>query len=390
MTSNTFLDPSSRSETLGLSGARAIFENASRIPDAIHFELGEPDFDTPENIKSAAIRAIMEGKTKYSSSAGIPELKEAISRKFKKINNIEYDRKEVVITTGATGGLSVTLLATMDPGQEILVPDPGWATCLHSVMIAGVKPIPYGLSEDLGYSFAKEELEKLLTSKTRAILINSPHNPTGAVLSRRSIEEIADFSIEHNLAVFSDEVYERFLYNDEDKNGHVSIASLNGMKQRVVTINSFSKTYSMTGWRIGYVGAPESVAYAMTKVNAATSSCISTISQYAALEALQGPQESVTKMISAFRKRRDSIVKGLNEVRGFSCPTPNGAFYAFPNIEGTGLKSEELATNIINESRVAVVPGSAFGEKGENHLRLAYSNSLENIHEALSRIKRIM
>lgn len=361
------------------------------MPDAIRLEFGEPDFDTPDNIKVAAIEAIKKGKTKYSSSAGIPELRNAVATKLKRENKVDYDpTKEIVVTAGATAGINLALLATLDVGDEILVPDPGWATYVHAVNIVGAKPVPYALRESSGYALEKENLQSLVSKRTRAILLNSPSNPIGSILSRKNLRDIADFAIEHNLFVLSDEVYEKFLYQDGGENEHVSIASLNGMKERVVTINAFSKTYAMTGWRIGYVGASEPIAAAMTKINAAASSCVSTINQYAGLEALNGPQDSVAKMISAFAKRRDIIVKGLNEFKGFKCPIPKGAFYAFPNIKGTGYTSDKLAIKIIDEAHVAVVPGSAFGKQGEGYLRLAYANSAENIQEALNRMKKIL
>ncbi|MGA2876079.1 MAG: pyridoxal phosphate-dependent aminotransferase [Nitrososphaerales archaeon] len=391
METKSLVKPSARSESLGLSGIRVIFEKVSKMPDAIRLEFGEPDFDTPDNIKAAAIEAIKKGKTKYASSAGIIELRNAVAAKLKRENQIEYTpAKEIVVTAGATAGINLALLSTMDVGDEILVPDPGWATYVHAVNIVGAKPVPYKLYESSGYAIEKENLESLVTKKTKAILINTPSNPIGSILSRKNLQEISDFAVNHNLFVLSDEVYEKFLYQDGGANEHISIASLSGMKERVVTINAFSKTYAMTGWRIGYVGAAEPIAAAMSKINAATSSCVSTINQYAGLEALTGPQDSVTKMISAFVKRRDILVNGLNEFKGFKCALPKGAFYAFPNIKDTGYSSDQLAMKIIDEAHVAVVPGSAFGKQGEGYLRLAYANSVENIQEALTRMKKIL
>lgn len=378
---------------LGLSGIREIFERAQKIPDAIRLEFGEPDFDTPENIKDAAIRAINNGKTKYTSSSGIPELRSAISSKLASENEVEYDpSKEVVVTAGATSALNLAFLSTVDIGDEILVPDPGWATYTHAVKIVGAVPVPYPLLESENYAFNRERVGRLATPKTKAILINTPSNPTGAILSRANLKEIAEFAIERDLHVFSDEVYEKFLYDDGAlKREHVSIASFPEMKERTVTINAFSKTYAMTGWRLGYAAASEPISAAMSKINAAESSCVSTIGQYAALEALTGPQDSVGQMISAFAKRREVLVKGLNELPGFNCPMPHGAFYAFPNISGTGSQSSySLAMRIVEKGHVAVVPGSSFGSQGESHLRLAYANSLENIEQALERIHKIL
>jgi len=389
----TRLQPSERSKQVGLSGIREIFEKAQTIPDVIRLEFGEPDFDTPENIKSAAIKAINSGKTKYTSSAGLPELRSAISAKLSRENGVDYNPKsEVVVTAGATSALNLALLSAVDAGDEVLIPDPGWATYSHAVQVVGAKPVPYPLKESNDYAFERNTAEKLVTPKTRAILICTPSNPTGAILPRSNIKEISEFAIERNLFVLSDEVYEKFLYRDgsNDRVEHVSIASLPEMKDRTVTINAFSKTYAMTGWRLGYAAAPEALSTAMTKINATQASCVSSISQYAALEALTGPQDSVSRMISAFAKRREVLVAGIDELPGFFCPMPKGAFYAFPNISGTEINSHSLAMKIVEDAHVAVVPGSAFGSQGENHLRLAYANSLENIEEALRRIRRIL
>ncbi|MDA4130296.1 MAG: pyridoxal phosphate-dependent aminotransferase [Thaumarchaeota archaeon] len=387
------LHPSGRSSKLGLSGIRQIFEKAQKIPDIVRLEFGEPDFDTPENIKLAAIQAIKNGKTKYTSSSGLLELREQIALKLKRENKIEYDPKtEVVVTAGATAAINLAFLSVVDEGQEILVPDPGWATYSHAVNLVGAIPVSYGLREAKGYSFDREEAEKLVSSKTRAILINTPSNPTGSIFSRNNLEEIAEFAMDHELFVFSDEVYEKFLYQDggNSTNEHVSIGSLEGMKERTVTINAFSKTYAMTGWRMGYAAAPPEISATISKINAAQSSCVSTIAQYAAIEALSGPQDSVKTMISAFAKRRELLVTGLNQFPGFRSLMPKGAFYAFPNIEQTGFTSFDLAMKIIDEAHVAVVPGSAFGKLGEGYLRLAYANSMENIQEGLNRIQKIL
>ncbi len=395
-------EPSARSRSLGLSGIRQIFERAQSLPDVIRLEFGEPDFDTPENIKQAAVKAIERGYTKYSSSSGIPELRRAISEKLERENKIYYDPKsEIVVTTGATAAIYNALLATLDPGDEVLIPDPGWATYVHAVKLSGAIPVPYRLRKETGFSFEREEVQQTITGKTRAILINSPSNPTGSVFSKDNIQSIAEFAEENDLFVISDEVYEKFVYANGDgtanfspahtgQDGHTSIASLPGMKERTVTINSFSKTYAMTGWRIGYAAAEKGIGEAISRINAAANSCISTICQYAALEALTGPQESVTNMISEFKRRRDLLVRLLNEIDGFECFLPRGAFYAFPDVRATGMNSQELAMFILNEAHVALIPGSAFGSEGEGHLRLAYANSYSKIEQAAERIKKAM
>ena len=383
---------SKRSDKLGVSGIRVIFEKAQTIPDVIRLEFGEPDFDTPKNIKDAAIRAISEGKTKYTSGSGILELRKAISKKLENENDIFYDpSKEIVVLAGATAGIYISLLATLDEGDEILIPNPGWATYLYSVNLVGATPILYNLEASTSYSFQRKLVEPLVTPRTKAILINTPSNPMGSVFSRSDLNTVAQFAKDHDLMVLSDEVYEKFLYGDQGISDleHVSIASIPEMKARTVTINSFSKTYAMTGWRIGYAAASEQIAEAMVKINTATSSCISMISQFAALEALRGPQDSVKQMIEIYRKRRDATVRRLNEIQGFSCPVPRGAFYAFPEITGTGMSSFDLSMKILEKAHVATVPGSAFGSQGEEHLRIAYANSLENIELALDRISKV-
>ena len=391
MRENSQLSTSRRSQTLGLSGIREIFEKAQRIPDVIRLEFGEPDFDTPSNIKEAAILAINKGHTKYSSSSGIPELRSAISEKLKHDNKVDYSAsREVVVTAGATSAINLALQATLDVGDEILVPDPGWATYVHAVNLIGAAPVLYPLLEAEEFQFSAETAERYVSPKTRAILINTPANPMGSILPRKNVQAIAEFALRHNLYVISDEVYEKFLYEDGEPREHVSIASLSEMKDRTVTINALSKTYAMTGWRIGYAASSTEIAGAMTKINAAASSCVSTIAQYAALEALTGPQDSVAKMITTFAQRRRIMVDGLNEFDGFKCSMPKGAFYAFPNIEGTGMSSKDLAMRIIDEAHVATVPGTAFGKQGEGHLRIAYANSIENIQNALDRMKKIL
>lgn len=384
---------SKRSEKLGVSGIRLIFEKAQRVPDVIRLEFGEPDFDTPQNIKDAAIRAILAGKTKYTSSAGMPELRKAISKKLEQENRIFYDpAKEIIVSAGATSGINLSLLATVDEGDEVLVPNPGWATYVYGVTLVGARPVPYNLDPASGYSFRREIAETLVTKRTKAILINTPSNPMGTVCSKENLQEIAEFAQDHNLMALSDEVYEKFLYADSPGSDlrHTSIASLPEMKDRTLTINSFSKTYAMTGWRIGYVAANEQTVQALIKILTAANSCISTISQFAALEALNGPQDSIRQMIETYRKRRDLTVSRLNEIQGFSCPMPSGAFYAFPDISGTGLNSFDLAMKILDQAHVATVPGSAFGSLGENHLRIAYANSLENIELGLDKISKII
>lgn len=385
-------ESSSRTRDLGISGIRQIFEIARSIPDVIRLEFGEPDFDTPPNIKQAAEAALSRGFTKYTSSAGIFELRKAISEKLARENNLSYDpATEIVVTAGATAALNASLFAILDVGDEILVPNPGWATYVHAVQLVGGKPVLYPLVESSGYTFLQEEAQRLLTPKTKAILINSPSNPIGSIFSKKQLESVSDFAIENDLYVLSDEVYEKFVYHEQSSQSeHLGIANLPGMKERTVTLNSMSKTYAMTGWRVGYAAANHFLSAAMVKVNSAASSCVSSIAQYAALEALTGPQDTVREMISTFKKRRDLLVRGLAQMPGFQCSLPLGAFYAFPNISKTGFSSLELAMKILEKAHVATVPGSAFGSLGEGYLRIAYANSEERLKEAIERILKIL
>lgn len=383
--------PSVRSQSLGLSGIRKIFEKAQNIPNVIRLEIGEPDFQTPENIKEAGRRAINEGKTKYTPGAGMIELRKAIAEKFRKENNLHYEPNEIIVASGATSSLNIAFLAAIDPGDEVLVPNPGWATYNYAVSIVGGIPVEYKLARQNDYAIRREDMEPLITSRTKAILVNSPSNPTGSIFTDEDKENIAALSIDHGLTVISDEVYEKFVYDFGPK-GTIppSIAAVPEMSERTIVVNSFSKTYAMTGWRVGYVAANKSIADSLSKVNTAVNSCVSQISQLAAIEALTGPQDSVRQMISEYKKRRSITVKKLNEIHGFDCVLPKGAFYAFPNIEETSMNSFDLAMKILESAHVATVPGSAFGSEGEGYLRISYANSTENIEVALERISDLL
>ncbi len=381
--------PSVRSQSLGVSGIRKIFERAQSIRDVIRLEIGEPDFQTPENIKEAARQAITSGRTKYTPGAGMIELRKAIADKLQSENKIHYEPIEIVVAAGATSALNLSMLAAIDPGEEVLIPNPGWATYAYAISIAGGVPIEYKLDRRRDYAFDKDYVNSLVTNKTRAILINSPNNPTGSIFTERDLYAIAELSLERGLTVISDEVYEKFLYDHAPGEVSPCIGSLPDMKERTIVVNSFSKTYAMTGWRVGYVASSAPLADAMAKVNTAANSCVSQISQIAALEALTGPQNSVKEMISVYKERRSVIVKRLNEINGFECPLPKGAFYAFPNITGTGLSSFDLAMKILETGHVATVPGSSFGSEGEGYVRLSYSNSTQNIEVAMDRISKL-
>ncbi|MGA2664982.1 MAG: pyridoxal phosphate-dependent aminotransferase [Nitrososphaerales archaeon] len=376
---------SERISSIPTSGIRVIFEKASKIPDAIRMEVGEPDFETPALIGDAAKRAIDEGFTHYTSASGTPELRQAIAAKLKRDNRIEADpATEVVVTPGAGAALYLAILCTVNPGDEMLIPDPGWPHYEACINLAGGLPVRYPTVEEAGFRPSVEGISRLLGPRTRAIVVNSPSNPTGAVLGRRDLEAIADLAQAEDLLVISDEVYEKIVY---DGATNQSLGSFDGMARRTITLNALSKTYAMTGWRIGYAAAPPEIAIQMTKLNLFTSGCASSIAQKAAVAGLNGPQDEAARMLSEYGRRRELIVRRLNEIEGFSCARPAGAFYAFPAVDGGwGRNSFDAAMFLLDGARVATVPGSSFGPAGERHLRFSYATSLEQIDEAMDRI----
>ncbi|MHB8565834.1 MAG: pyridoxal phosphate-dependent aminotransferase [Nitrososphaerales archaeon] len=376
-----------RMSGIPLSGIREIFEKAQSMLDVIRLEFGEPDFDTPDHIKNAAYEALNRGATKYTSSFGINELRDAVAEKMIGENSVKSSRKNVVITTGATSALSLAVLAIMNPANEILIPNPGWANYIPISRIGGAKSVGYPLLETDGFNIDIENVRKLITPRTKMILINSPSNPSGGILREEDLKALGELAVKKDLLVISDEVYEKFIYDGEK---HVSLASFPQFSDRVITINSFSKTYAMTGWRIGYAVAPEEIAEAMGRLNGSTNSCTATMTQYAALAALKGSQKCVTDMVEVFKKRRSVIIEGLKEIKQLSCSPPNGAFYAFVNVTKTHMDSLSLSMKFLDQGHVATVPGSAFGSFGEGYIRIAYANSEENLKIALSRIKSVL
>jgi len=376
---------SERAKQTPISGIRVIFEKAQTTPGVIRLEVGEPDFDTPEHIKAAAIRALGKGETHYTSSAGIMELREEISRKFRVDNSLEYDPKtQVVVSSGAVNSLYLGLMAIIDPGDEVLLPDPGWANYEVLVRLAGGVPTRYPLRERNRFNPDLEELRTKITPKTKAMFICSPSNPTGSVLKEKHLKELASIAQEYDLMVISDEVYEKIIYGDAS---HRSIGSLPDMARRVLTVNAFSKTYAMTGWRLGYAGGPSETVSQMVKLNTGLNSCPSSIAQRAGVEALRGPQDCVRRMREEYLRRRDFLLERLRRVPGLSCVVPDGAFYAFPNIQELGLSSFDFSMALLDRAKVSTVPGSAFGAQGEGYVRLSYANSIENIAEAMDRVE---
>jgi len=367
------------------STIRKMFNMASSMTDTVSFALGEPDFTTSKNIIDAACKALQEGITHYTPNAGILPLRQAIAKKLKNKNNVEIDPEtEVMITAGGMEALMLVMMVALDPGDEIILTDPFWTNHPSQVLMTGAIPRFVKVYEEDGFAYNPDNVRKAINSKTKAILINSPANPTGGVAGREVLEEIAKMAIEHDLIVITDEVYQHLIYDGAE---FVSIASLPGMKERTVIIDSFSKAYAMTGWRIGYAAGCREILQNMIKLHENVVSCITTSSQYGAIEALEGPQDYLGYMLEKYAARRNLIVEGINSIEKLSCIKPKGAFYAFPNITGTGMSSEEFAVELLKKTGVVVVPGSGFGEAGEGFIRISYATSEENIKEGLRRIK---
>ncbi len=367
-----------------LAKAKALEAKGKNI---IHLEIGEPDFDTPANIRQAAKKALDDGYTHYGPAAGLPAARAAVAKYSAEGRGIEVHPDQVVITPGAKPIMYFVITACVDEGDEVIYPNPGFPIYESVIEFVGAKAVPLQLKEEKGFSFDIEDLKRLITKKTRLLILNTPQNPTGGVLSEEDLRQIADLARKHDLIVLSDEVYGKIIY---DGFRHFSIASLPGMQERTVILDGFSKTYAMTGWRLGYGIMPENLAKLVTQLQINSTSCTSSFSQVAAIEALAGPQDEVKKMVAEFKHRRDVIVDGLNAIPGIKCHRPLGAFYVFPNITGTGYQSRELAEIMLNEAGVACLSGTAFGKYGEGYLRFSYANSVENIKKALDRMAKVL
>jgi aminotransferase len=377
---------SQRIQLIRSSGIRKLFDLARTMSGVISLGIGEPDFDTPPHIREAAKRALDAGYTRYTPNAGFPDLREALSAKVMKVNGLNYTPQEVLVSGGGcTGAILLALLALVDPGDEVIVSDPCFVVYEAVARIVGATPVFVAVREEEDFRLISEDVEKSITSKTKLIILNSPSNPTGGVQRREDIAGIAEVARKHDLYVVSDEVYETMLYEGMS---HQSIAAFEGMKHRTVTVNSFSKTYAMTGWRIGYAVGAREIIDQMIKLQQYTMVHAPAISQRAALAALNGPQDFIERMVTVFDERRRFLVSRLNEIEGFRCPTPKGAFYAFPNVEGLGKLSKDLTQFILQNGGVAVVPGSVFGAGGEGYLRLSYAQPLDKLEEACNRIEK--
>ena len=353
----------------------------------IPFGAGEPDFSTPDHIKRALVKALEEDFIYYTPAAGIPELREAIAEKLERENGIRYDSEEIVVTPGAKMALYAAIQVLVERGDEVLIPSPWWVSYPAMVELAEARAVFVPTYEEDGFRLLAEAIAEKITRRTKLLILNSPCNPTGAVLGREDVRAIAEVCQDHGIFVISDEIYEYMVYDGAE---HVSIASLEEMKERVVTVNGFSKAYSMTGWRIGYAAGPREVIKAMTRLQAHSVSNVTSFVQRAAIEALRGSQEEVKRMVEAFDQRRRYMVEELRSIPQVSCVMPRGAFYAFPNFSAYDRDSFRLANYLLDKAGVATVPGAAFGSEGEGYLRLSYATSMENIREGIARIKRAL
>jgi aspartate/methionine/tyrosine aminotransferase len=351
--------------------------------DIVHLEIGEPDFDTPGNIIDAAIDALHQGFTHYGPSAGSPELRQTIAEYVSETRRINVAPDEVVVVPGGKPIIFFSILALAEDGDEVVYPNPGFPIYESMINYVGAKPVPIRLREELDFRLDVDELSQLINDRTKLVILNSPQNPTGGVLEKEDIEAIADVIGDRDIMVLTDEIYSRLIFEGE----HHSIMSIDGMKERCILLDGFSKTYAMTGWRMGYGIMRADLATHIARLMTNSNSCTASFTQVAGIEALRGPQESVDNMCAEFKKRRDVMVNGLNEIKGFSCRLPKGAFYVFPNIKKTEWRSKKLADALLEDAGVAALSGTAFGDFGEGYLRFSVANSIENIEKALKRVE---
>ncbi|MBU8771093.1 aminotransferase [Cytobacillus oceanisediminis] len=369
-------------EELKPSGIRRFFDLAAGMEGVISLGVGEPDFITPWSVREAAILSLEQGYTSYTANAGLMELREEIAGYMQKSFGVCYSpRSEIIVTVGASQALDIALRAILDPGDEVIVVEPSFVSYVPLVSLAGGVPVQVQTLKENGFKILPEQLEKVITDRTKAIILCSPNNPTGTMLSGSELEAIAQIAEKYNLLVLSDEIYAELAYDGE----YTSFAAISGMKKRTILISGFSKGFAMTGWRLGFVCAPEAISQAMLKIHQYAMMCAPTMAQFAALEALKTGRSDVEDMKKSYKRRRNYFVQSLNEL-GLTCHVPGGAFYAFPSIESTGLSSEEFAEKLLLEEKVAVVPGNIFGESGEGHVRCSYATSMELLQEAIKRI----
>ena len=365
------------------SGIRKFFDIASEIEGVISLGVGEPDFDTPWHIREEGIYTLEKGKTMYTSNAGLKELRKAITSYLERKINVKYDPlKEVLVTVGGSEAIDMALRSMIEDGDEVIITTPCYVSYEPCCILAGGKPVIINLKNENQFRLTKEELEAAITPKTKALIMCYPNNPTGAIMTKKDLEAISEVIIKHDIAVISDEIYSELTYDTN----HVSIASLPGMKERTIVVNGFSKAYSMTGWRLGYATGPEEIIRQMTKIHQFAIMCAPTNSQYAGIEALNNGDEDIRVMREAYDERRRYVLHRLEEI-GIPCFEPKGAFYVFPDVRKFGMTSDEFALRLLNEKKLVIVPGNAFGESGEGFMRISYAYSLEELKEALSRLE---
>lgn len=369
------------------SGIRKFFDIVSEMKDAISLGVGEPDFDTPWHVREEAIYTLEQGRTIYTSNSGLMELRKEISGYLERRFNVSYDpKKEIVVTVGGSEAIDLALRAMVNPGEEVIIPQPCYVSYLPCVQLAYGKPVIINLKEENQFRLTKQELLDAITDKTKVLILPFPNNPTGAVMTREDLADIAEVCIEKDIFVISDEIYAELTYTGQN---HVTIAEFPGMRERTVLINGFSKAYAMTGWRLGYACAPEMILSQMLKIHQFAIMCAPTTSQYAAVDAIKNGDDDVVKMMQSYNQRRRFVLNAFKEM-GLECFEPFGAFYTFPNIKKFGLTSDEFATRFLQEYKVAVVPGTAFGDSGEGYLRISYAYSIENLKEALGRLAQFV
>ena len=368
------------------SGIRKFFDVVSEMKGAISLGVGEPDFDTPWHVREEGIYSLEKGRTFYTSNAGLKELKQEIGKYLKRRMHIDYDyNTEILVTVGGSEAIDIALRAMLNPGEEVLIPQPSYVSYVPCAVLAGGKPVIIELEEKDQFKLTKEKLLEKITPNTKVLILPFPNNPTGAIMEREDLEEIAKVIEEKDIFVISDELYAELTYKGE----HVSIAAIPGMRERTVLINGFSKAYAMTGWRIGYAAAPEIILTQMLKIHQFAIMCAPTTSQYAAVEALKNGDEDIARMKKAYNERRKYLMRAFAEL-GMDCFEPYGAFYIFPCIKRFGMSSDEFANRLLQEEKIAIVPGTAFGDSGEGYLRVSYGYSLEDLQKAISRIRRFV
>ena len=375
---------SDRTVALKPSGIRKFFDVVNEMPDAISLGVGEPDFDTPWHIRDVGIYSLEKGRTFYTSNSGLMELRSEICRYLKRKYDLSYNPKdEVLITVGGSEAIDIALRAMINPGEEVIIPQPSYVSYEPCAILANANPVIINLKNENEFRLTAAELEEAITDKTKVVIMPFPNNPTGAIMERKDLEAVAEVIIKHDLYVISDEIYAELTYSDS---GHVSIASIPGMLERTIVINGFSKSYAMTGWRLGFACGPKKIIEQMTKIHQFAIMCAPTTSQYAAIEALRHGDDDVKEMCEAYNQRRRYLLHAFKQM-GLPCFEPFGAFYVFPCIKEFGMSSDEFALRLLEEEKVAVVPGTAFGDSGEGFLRISYAYSIESLKEAIGRIE---